>query len=172
MVWGICFIATCVFILVIPTINAATSSFAIRFPVLVIPLALFAATLTAHMQGYVQLGRKLGSMLLIRSTQALMFALPVFMLSVIWSICANIWFSDTAKFADAIIGLLVSLSLIPAILFAIAIMKTYKRFGILTIAIAAIMPTAVATMWRPWPIALLVALSAYFLFRISSRKLI
>jgi len=169
MVAGGCFIAVCIFMLTIPSINKAAEIFTIRLVALVVPLALFAAALIAHFQGYVHLGRQYGSVLLTRSSQLIMTGLAFFELAVIISIFAAIAHAELeVQLANAAIGLFVAFLLIPAVLFAVAIVRMYKEFGISTIAAACIVPVAILSMWQPWPAALVVGASVYLFYRISS----
>lgn len=171
---GLCFIATCIFILTIPAIQSVTSSFTIRLLVLVVPLALYIVTLVVHMHGYIHLGRKYNSVLLTRSTQLIMGGLVLFGTTVIASVFVGVAFTQygldlaNAKYAvqisDASVGLSLTLLFIPWLLFAYAILRMYNQLGITTIAVACLVPAALF-IWQPWPVALVAAVSTYLIYQ-------
>ena len=174
---GLCFIATCIFILTIPAINVVAPP-VLGALVLIASLALYVTTLVAHMYGYVYIGKKYNSVLLTRSTQLIMGGLVLFGTAVIVSVFVGVAFTQygldltNAKYAvqisDASIGLSLTLLFIPWLLFAYAILRMYQQLGITTIAVACLVPAAIAFIWHPWPVALIAAVSTYLIYRLTS----
>ncbi len=168
---GACFIAVCLFILTIPSINTLTENLnlVVRLAVLVAPLSLFALTLVFHMRGYAELGRMNDSTLLTRSAQSIMAGFVFFELTVLASIFADVFLTELeVELSNTAVGLSITVLVIPAVLFAWAILRMYGRYGVATIAAASLTPAAVAFMWRPWPVAFVAAASVYLLYRAMS----
>ncbi len=171
MVAGLCCIATCVFILVISAAYTLTTSFTVQLLMLVVALVLYIATLVAHIQGYVYLGKKCNSVFLIRSAQLVIGGLVFFGIAYIAWILAVLAFGEYEPLAIAVLGLSVILLLVPALLFAVAILRMYRLWGITTIASAALVPAAVFIV-QPWPTALVVAISTYFFYRATKGSIL
>ncbi len=170
LVAGGCFVAVCVFVLALPSVYEVAASFTIQSVMLLASILLYIVTLVAHMQGYVYLGRKYDSVLMVRSTQFIMAGLVFFGIVVIAATVAEPWLTPfEVYFANAAIGFFTMLLLIPALLFAVGMVRMYKKLGIWTIVAACISPAAVIFIWKPWFVALIVAVSAYFFYRESRR---
>ena len=160
--------ATCVFILAIPSLEKVSDSFTLQLAALIGALALYTITLAAHLQGYVNLGRMYNSTLLSRSTQFVIAGVLFFGSTVITNIFVQYTFDPIKiEVANTAVGFAATLLLIPWILFMIATFRLYKTLGIWMIVAVCITPLAVLFIWKPWLVILTIALSTYFFYRAS-----
>lgn len=168
IVAGACFIAVCIFLLTIPAVYKLVEIWLLKPIILIIVLLLYSGTLAFHLSGYIQIGLKYRSTILSSTARILAFGSLFFGAAVISAILADVFASVIEiEIADVAIELVITILVIPALLFAGALLKHYKQIGILAFPVAFFPPAAVVFMWQPWPVALLAAASVYLLYRES-----
>jgi hypothetical protein len=167
---GLVFVASCVVILAVPLMYSITGVYAIRLFGLVSTLALFGYSLIIHFEGYVYVGKKSDSKALVISARLIMGGLALFFLAVIASVLVStvgdlseVQYKEV-QYANGFVGLSLALLIIPGLIFAFSVLRRFKRLGPLSIAAAILLPTAIVSMWHPWPAALVAAASTVFLW--------
>jgi hypothetical protein len=171
-IWGLYFIASAVFLICVPVINAIFSSetswisFIVKFFALNLDIFLLFLTAIFHMRGYVYLGSKLDSNIVRKSAWAILIILIFFGLSILASDFAGS-FNFSEYGANAFIGLFLIMLVIAEIPFAVGVVKLYKQLGILAIFAACIGLWAIL-VWLPWLTILLFIPSTLFLFKAAN----
>ena len=167
---GIAFLAACAWMYALPGAYSLVPVFGIRMLMYVCAIVTYIASFIVHLEGYVYLGQRMESNALLISARSIMGCLVFFMLALLASIFSDIEHEEAVDFLNGIVGISVALLAVPSLVFAISLGKMYKRFGPLALICALLTPIMILTMWRPWAAALVVALSVYFLSRVSNTR--
>ncbi len=176
IVAGICFVVACVLLTTyIPFDAYLAATFAlsteVRMGYLMFLIVAFGITLILHMRAYARLGISYNAPLLQYSTYELMAGLGAFTASIVFLLAHTLPPDPVAiSYGNTMIGLFALVTGVAELVFLTALIRLRNRFGwSWLLVVTAIAPLAVIYTWQPWPAAIAVALSSFFLYRVAKR---